>query len=198
MRVEIHQGVVVDNRDPERRGGLKIRVDTLLQDLPFVDRYIPASFPYAGNQVGFFFVPDVGAQVEVEVETDPERFLEDVNARWRGVLYSANDPIPPEFASDYPNRAGIKFGELIVMLDKQQDIMALIAGNVRLGSEGASEAVVLGDSLAAKFDALNLALPAIVGGTPAQNASAIAALVSALTNFSSSSNGWLSTVVKTD
>lgn len=146
MRREIHIGTVVDNNDPDMRGGLKVRVDELVDQLPLMDEHIPASFPFAGSSVGWFFVPDVGAQVEVEVESDPEGAVEDIRASWRSALYSVNDPVPSEFQTDYPNRAGIKFGNIVVTFDKSQDILALVSGNVRLGEEAASHPVMRGDT----------------------------------------------------
>lgn len=146
MRREVHFGTVVDNEDPDKRGGLKVRVDTLLDQLPLLEEYIPPTFPFAGNSVGWFFVPDVGAQVEVEVATDDEQSVEDIDARWRSALYSANDEPPAELTSDYPNRAGIKFGQIVFILDKTKDLMALVGTNVHLGEEGATHPVIRGDT----------------------------------------------------
>lgn len=218
---EVHFGTVVDNVDPEARGGLKVRVDTLLDQLPLLESYIPPAFPFAGNGVGFFFVPEVGAQVEVEVEADPEKSVEDLNARWRGVLYSQNDPVPSEFTSDYPNRAGIKFGDLVVTFDRTQDVAAIVGDNVRLGEESASHPVMRGDTYNSAEDAYLSSedgfLTALSGALstwsglppgPATNAS-LTAFAAALTaslasyqgavgTFRGSQNSWLSTKVRTE
>ena len=152
MRREIHYGVVIDNVDPDKRGGLKVRVDTLLDQLPLLDEYIPPTFPFAGSEVGWFFVPEVGAQVEVEVETSDEQSVEDISASWRATLYSENDAPPAELTSDYPNRAGIKWGPVIWILDKTQDLIALVSSNVRLGEEAAPHPVMRGDTYNQQLD----------------------------------------------
>lgn len=143
---EIHFGRVVDNDDPLKRGGLKVRVDTLIDNLPLTETHIPPSFPFAGNAVGFFFVPAVGAEVEVEVEAGLDAGAENLDARWRATLYSNLDDVPSEFKSDYPNRGGIKFGPVVVTFDQTQDLLALVASNVRLGIEGATHPVLRGDT----------------------------------------------------
>jgi len=60
-----YRGVVRDNADPTRRGRLQVSVPAVMGDsavwaLPCV--------PYAGANVGFFAMPDVGAAVWVEFE----------------------------------------------------------------------------------------------------------------------------------
>lgn|GEM_PF-6291672 len=216
---DVHYGVVVDNNDPDRRGGLKVRVDDLVDQLPLLDEFIPPSFPFAGSSVGWFFVPAVGAQVEVEVESDPERSVEDIHARWRSTLYSVNDPPPAEFTSDYPNRAGIKFGPVIVTLDQTQDLLAMVSSNVRLGEEAASHPVMRGDTYNQQLDAYLTAVNTLAStnvteftALAAASTGVLAPLASSFTNlatawatfqsaiatFKGAESSWLSTKVKTE
>ena len=61
------RGVVSDNRDPEKRGRLKLRVPSVL-DQEETDWALPC-LPYGGGTgYGLFLVPPPGAQVWVEFE----------------------------------------------------------------------------------------------------------------------------------
>lgn len=144
---DVHTGKVLSNVDPAKAGGLKVQVDTLEEGTALHNgAFIPPSFPFAGNDVGFFFIPPKGALVEVEVESDDEKATEEMAPRWRAVLYTNTDKIPTEFASDYPNRAGIKFGGDLLLFDQTKDLLALISSKVRLGEENASHPVLRGDT----------------------------------------------------
>lgn len=211
---EIHLGRVIANDDPDKRGGIKVRVDTLLDAVSaFGDRYVPPSFPFAGSDEGFFLVPQVGAQVEVEVEADPDNFLEDPSPRYRAVLYSRVDQIPSEFKSDYPNRGGIKIGDVVLTFDRTQDLLALVASNVRLGTESATHPLIRGDSfndslntlitgapngLIAALSALEAVAAVQPPGPGAPLQPGLAALKAAWTTFSQALDTWLSTRVRTE
>ena len=216
---EVHFGRVVANDDPEKRGGLKIQVDTLLEGATVTDDYIPPSFPFAGNDQGWFFVPEVGNQVEVEVTADPDRAVESLEARWRTVLYSDVDNIPEEFRSNPQQRGGIKFGKSVMLFDKAADVLALVSGNVRLGEEDASHPVVRGDTLNVEMidkwvvametllTALKLAWTGFTGLTgplspiaviAAPIPPAITAFETATTAFKAAKSSWLSSKVKTE
>jgi len=61
-----YRGVVIANSDPEGRGRLQVSVPEV-RGAGVTDWALPAA-PYAGNGVGFFAVPPVGANVWVEYE----------------------------------------------------------------------------------------------------------------------------------
>lgn len=61
-----YRGTVSDNNDPSNLGRVKARVPAVLQNEE-TGWALPCS-PYAGNGVGFFFVPPVGANIWVEFE----------------------------------------------------------------------------------------------------------------------------------
>lgn len=152
MRREIHFAKVLSNDDPLRGGGLKLQVDTLEDGVPFRGgEFVPPSFPYAGANAGWFFLPDKGAIVEVEVEADEERATEEPAARWRAVLYTAVDTIPAEFLTNQTKRGGIKYGSGILLFDKATDVLALVSSNVRLGEELATHPVMRGDTYNAEL-----------------------------------------------
>lgn len=65
------RGVVTDNRDTNSRGRLKLKVPDVLGDLE--SGWAMPCVPYAGDNVGLFLLPPVGASVWVEFEHgDPD------------------------------------------------------------------------------------------------------------------------------
>jgi hypothetical protein len=66
-----YRGAVVNNADPLLRGRVQVSVPAVLG--PGQLSWAEACVPYAGDQVGFFAVPPVGANVWVEFEAgDPD------------------------------------------------------------------------------------------------------------------------------
>lgn len=61
-----YRGVVTGNSDPEGRARLQVRVPEVRGD-SVTDWALPA-MPYAGDKVGFFALPPVGASIWVEYE----------------------------------------------------------------------------------------------------------------------------------
>jgi uncharacterized protein involved in type VI secretion and phage assembly len=61
-----YRGTVTDNNDPSSLCRVKAKVPAVLQDEE-TGWALPCS-PYAGDGVGFFFVPPVGANIWVEFE----------------------------------------------------------------------------------------------------------------------------------
>jgi uncharacterized protein involved in type VI secretion and phage assembly len=64
-----YRGTVVDPRDPDKLGRVKVRVPIVHEDLD--EAQLPWAMPcspYAGQDVGFFMIPPGGANVWVEFE----------------------------------------------------------------------------------------------------------------------------------
>jgi hypothetical protein len=61
-----YRGKVTDNKDPLMQGRIRATVPAVLGDLE-TGWAIPCS-PYGGRNVGFFFMPPVGANVWIEFE----------------------------------------------------------------------------------------------------------------------------------
>ena len=60
-----YRGEVVDNSDPTRRGRLLVKATAVMGD---TELWAMPCVPYAGDQVGLFALPPVGAKVWVEFE----------------------------------------------------------------------------------------------------------------------------------
>lgn len=73
----LYEGVVVDNRDPERLGRIKLMIPGLIE--PASGWAPPIGSPGGGSDArGFFFTPDIGAEVAVlfvQGDTDHPRYL---------------------------------------------------------------------------------------------------------------------------
>ena len=91
-----YRGIVVDNKDPQKRARLKLRVTSVLADQDS-DWALPC-LPYGGfDQQGMFMVPDVDAQVWVEFEEgDIHRPI------WVGSFWQQQSDVPEDAAKDEP------------------------------------------------------------------------------------------------
>ncbi len=116
---EKHDAVVTANEDDENRGRIRVACVSLLGDEE-------TELPMWVNPVlewGFFYVPDIGEIVEVEVavssdedEANGQMGIDNMDIRWRGKRYYTNDEpddentkptiIHPDFLSNYGKRRG--------------------------------------------------------------------------------------------
>lgn len=84
------------------RGAVFFKSDTLSGETEYPEPAEP-SFPLAGKDgEGFFWVPQVGDQIEVEINAEDEN----ANPRYIRMLYSDEDEISPVFKENYPYRMG--------------------------------------------------------------------------------------------
>lgn len=97
-----YRAFVVDNDDPEQRGRLKLRVPSVFgrQDTYWA---LPC-LPFGGlADQGFFFVPEIDAQVWVEFEEgNKDRPI------WTGVFWQPTEAAPAEATEAYPNSRVLK------------------------------------------------------------------------------------------
>lgn len=85
-----YAGHVVDNRDPGEMGRVKVKAPAILADQEI---WAMPCVPYAGDRVGFHFIPAVGAGVWVEFEAgDVSRAI------WSG-CYWVKGQLPTEATS---------------------------------------------------------------------------------------------------
>jgi uncharacterized protein involved in type VI secretion and phage assembly len=78
-----NRGVVVDNRDDDRRGRLLVKVPAVLES---VEVWAMPCVPYAGEKVGFYMLPKVGSGVWVEFEAGDPSF-----PIWTGCFWAKDD-----------------------------------------------------------------------------------------------------------
>ena len=90
------RGIVTDNKDPEKRARLKIRIPSVMADQD-TDWALPC-LPYGGaNQQGMFMVPEIDAQVWVEFEEgDLHRPI------WVGTFWQQESDTPEDAAKEEP------------------------------------------------------------------------------------------------
>lgn len=122
-QTERHVAVVAVNEDPEFRGRIKVKCVGLLGS----EDVVLQSWAEPCFQWGFFIVPDVGEQVEIEVTASSDRdevrgqaFLEAPNIRYRGKRFFGPDTPVSDFFTEahYGKRRGFATpGGHVLMFD---------------------------------------------------------------------------------
>lgn len=139
---------VTNDNDPEKRGRIKVGNSEILGDdagnPEEIPDWIEPCFPFVGkDSSGWFSVPSVGTQVEVEAHTPDHSLIEQPYYRYRACLYQKKSSIPEEFQTNYPYRMGIKFpsGHLL-LFDNKKD-----AERIELKHKDGLEIVITKDIL---------------------------------------------------
>jgi hypothetical protein len=180
---ETHWAVISDNNDPDHRGRLKLKCQSLIgADYELPDWVEPSGNLMASNGgLGALFLPENGSTVELvadvhDTEFDDmpgERFLQNPNFKWRPA--AATDkagpmPLPDPLLADYPNTRGWvtkaghqllfndKTGEIIVKGAKGGVITLKADGSIVLSSptligDGATELMILGNAFMTLYNA---------------------------------------------
>ena len=111
------RGVVTVNQDPEMRGRIMAQVPDVTG--ASASGWAMPCVPYAGNGVGLFLVPPIGASVWIEFEQgDPDFPI------WTGCFWS--EGAPPVL----PNRKVLKTNSATITLDDTPGNEALILKTV--------------------------------------------------------------------
>ena len=140
---EVHKAIITDNVDPEQRGRLKVRCDTLAGPDTELPDWVEPRFPYLSSSNdnttdgGWFFVPDIGVVIEIEItvssarDETPEAISFDApDLRWRAcVIAPGEDSVGSEFKGDsYPKRRGVQTGAgHAIVFDDDALLVQLIA-----------------------------------------------------------------------
>lgn len=115
ITIEKYPAVVADNKDPDKRGRIQVKCSAILGDeetkLPM---WLEPCFDW-----GWFYIPDVGEIVEIEVKTNAEQdesfgqsSINCLDAKWCGKRYYGNEegdaptPIHDDFKTNYGKRRG--------------------------------------------------------------------------------------------
>jgi len=107
---EYHEGYVTDNSDPQKRGRLSVVCQSIVAGE--VLEWVEPTFPFTDSegQAGWFFVPNIGSSVTVEINSGHEAEVNDLQPKWRCDLYP-DGSFPEEFEDNYPQRRGFKTKE---------------------------------------------------------------------------------------
>lgn len=127
FNIEKHIAVVANTDDPEKRGRIQVRCAGILgSEDAILSEWVEPCFDW-----GFFIIPDVGEQIEIEVvsgsdrdEVNGQAFLEEPDLRYRGKrFYGEGTDINEMFSSsNYGKRRGFASpGGHILMFDDTDD-----------------------------------------------------------------------------
>jgi uncharacterized protein involved in type VI secretion and phage assembly len=125
-----YRGTVSDNADAAKRGRLKVKVPAVLGDL---EVWAMPCVPYAGDQVGFYCLPEAGTGVWVEFEGGDPSF-----AIWSGCFWADGEIPGPEQAAKKTWRTGA----VTMLLDddaKEMSVEAQDGGKLTVGDDVKAE-----------------------------------------------------------
>ena len=153
------RAIVTNNEDPEKIGRIRVRCGELGGNNEEIAFWATPHFPYAGPDVGMFFIPPVGAAVEIDwiagSNTDVawgQATMFNPDIRYTASLYKDESDVPSEFQTDYGKRFGIKAGaNLLLMFDQKKKEVSLVGDTVLLGGtdKSAQQPVIAGDDYVA-------------------------------------------------
>jgi uncharacterized protein involved in type VI secretion and phage assembly len=140
----LYRGIVADNDDPSRLGRIKAQVPSVLGDVQ--TGWCMPCVPYAGDQVGIAFLPEVGSGVWIAFEGGDVSYPVWVGCFWR------NDELPPDVEPDV--KVIVTTAPLELKLDDSDGSVTLTDSNgntVQLDSDGitlskSGQQVVVSDS----------------------------------------------------
>lgn len=172
---QYHSGIVRDNDDELMRGRLLIECPDIAygQVLPWAEPKM--HFVDSAMNAGSFWIPNVGAVVEVEIEDEEDSEANSLEPKWRCDVYPEGT-VPEIFRTNYPQRRGwvtaaghtLFFddteGQLVFKLIHPSGTEIVIdnTGNVHIGSETSTEHLVHGDILNTFLTNLQIWLNALV------------------------------------
>lgn len=104
------EGIVEDNVDPDKQGRVKLRFPWF--DEREITEWCRVAQPYAGNDYGMLFVPEIGDEVAVVFGHGDMRFGVVV-----GGLYNGQDTPPSHRAADLDQKMTKTKGGHVVLLD---------------------------------------------------------------------------------
>lgn len=125
--------VVDQNLKEGLRGAVFFKSDTLTGTTEYPEPAEP-SFPLAGAKgEGFFWVPQVGDQIEIEINKEDET----ANPKYVRMLYSSEDDIADVFKENYPFRMGwvTREGHVFYFDNKPEALAVRLAHKIGTGFE---------------------------------------------------------------
>lgn len=126
MEREEHEGYIVNNDDPEKRGRVSVQCQTIVdgETLEWVEPSF--SFVDSEGQAGMVFIPNIGSSVTVEIDKGHEAEVTNMHPRWKCNLYPI-ETFPEEFKDNYPQRRGLKTKEgHVFYFDDTEDQLTML------------------------------------------------------------------------
>ncbi len=175
---QIHNAIVTRNIDDDL--GVKLRGGVFFEAASLFDGEYPIPampmFQFAGaGGAGFFFVPKVDDEIEIEINVDDGGHdtsdVELPEPRWRCMVYSDAADIADEFKANYPFRMGWKSssGHIILFDDKEGEEFIKLAHKIgtmlMLDKAGSWLETIIKDKIVAIAANYNIS----VGGAEARN-----------------------------
>lgn len=134
---ERHHAIVTKNDDPDKLGRIMVKCAAITGDADTeLPMWVQPLFDW-----GWFYIPDIDEQVEIEVVTDSDvdesrgqALIADAEVRWLGKRYYSPQgatplKVPPDFTSQYGKQRGFAtpFGHVLLFDDKTPAIYLTFA-----------------------------------------------------------------------
>jgi len=103
-----YRGIVVNINDPQKLGRLQVQVPDVLGEN--ISAWVLPCVPYAGNQVGTFLIPPIGANIWVEFEAGNKQ-----HPIWSGCFWGPGE-MPSQIG--LPNTKIIKIDTVMIIIDE--------------------------------------------------------------------------------
>lgn len=121
---EYHTGVVrANDTDPMKRGVLVVECPTLVHG-ETIEASPSFHFVDSSARAGSFWIPNVGSQVEVEIEAEEDSEVLGLDPKWKCDVYPEGT-VPEVFQTNYPNRRGwvTKEGHILYFDDTEDELV---------------------------------------------------------------------------
>jgi uncharacterized protein involved in type VI secretion and phage assembly len=130
-----YRGTVTDNQDPLSMGRIRAKVlDVLGHD---ASGWALPCVPFAGDGMGFYAIPDVGARVWMEFEQgDPDYPI------WTGCWWGSQEELPDEADDIQKVVIKTKYGQIIIL-----DGSGAGEITIKMGDEGTQSIVINSESI---------------------------------------------------
>jgi uncharacterized protein involved in type VI secretion and phage assembly len=151
----LYRGIVTDNDDDQSLGRIKAQVPTVLGDVE--SGWCMPCVPYAGDQVGIAFLPEVGSGVWIAFEGGDVSYPVWVGSFWR------SGELPPDVAPATKvivTKAPLELklddgGESVEITDSNGNTVTLDSSGITL-SKGGQQVVVSDSSVSVNNGALEV------------------------------------------
>lgn len=155
-----YRGIVTHNNDPLSMGRIQARVYDVLGDDE--SGWALPSVPFAGDGMGFYAIPDVGARVWIEFEQgDPDYPI------WTGCWWGSQQELPKEADDIQKVVIKTKNGQIIILDGSGSGEIT-----IKLGEEGSAQTIVM-NSESVKIDNGSQATIELSGPTVSVNDDAL-------------------------